>query len=131
MGISCGVDIVEIDRIRKATEKNRFIERIYTAGEAEYCNSRSAGKHESFAVRYAAKEAVIKALGVGKPTGITWQDIETIHKSSGKPVVLLHNHAMRCLKWKGGGANAVYVSIAHDGGKAIAFVVMERVEETK
>jgi len=130
--IGIGVDIVEISRVKSILEKHgeRFIARVFTEAEKQYSMS-GAKAAERFAGRFAVKEAVIKALGVGKPTGITWHDIETINRSSGKPVVLLHNHAMRCLKWKGGGANATYVSIGHDGGKAIAFVVMERVEETK
>ena len=109
----------------------RFLLRVFTKAEKEYAMS-GANSAEKLAGRFAVKEAMIKALGAGKSAGITWQDIETVPNSSGKPVVRLRNQAIRYLKWKGGSANAVHVSIAHDGGKAIAFAVVEQgVEENK
>ena len=130
--IGIGVDIVEISRMKSILEQHgeRFISRVFTENEKEYSMS-TANAAERFAGRFAAKEAVIKALGVGKNTGITWHDIETVRVASGKPSVRLRNHALLYLKQKGGSGNAIHLSIAHDGGKAIAFVVMERAEEKK
>ncbi|MCL2164163.1 MAG: 4'-phosphopantetheinyl transferase superfamily protein [Oscillospiraceae bacterium] len=65
MGISCGIDIVEIVRIKKALERARFVDRVYTQSEAEYCISKKSGRYQSFAARFAAKEATLKALGAG------------------------------------------------------------------
>jgi len=132
--IGIGVDIVEISRIRSILEKHgeRFLSRVFTEAEKEYAMS-GAKAAERLAGRFAVKEAVIKALGLGTSSGITLRDIETIPGpgSSGKPIIRLHNQAIRCLKWKGGSARSVHVSIAHDGGKAIAFVVLEQMEEKK
>ncbi|MCL1926799.1 MAG: holo-ACP synthase [Syntrophorhabdaceae bacterium] len=130
--IGIGVDIVEISRIKSILKQHgeHFISRVFTENEKKYSMS-AANSAERFAGRFAVKEAVIKALGIGVNTGITWHDIETIRGASGKPSVRLRNQALRFLKQKGGGGNAIHVSIAHDGGKAIAFVVMERAEEKK
>ena len=77
MIIGIGVDIVEIERFRNAMErlKDRFIRRIFTPGEQQYCNGhREPAQH--FAVRFAAKEALFKALGTGWAKGVTWLDAE-------------------------------------------------------
>jgi len=130
--IGIGVDIVEIPRIKSILEKHgeRFLSRVFTEAEKEYAMS-GAKAAERLAGRFAVKEAMIKALGLGTSSGITLRDIETIPGPSGKPVIRLHNQVIRCLKWKGGSARSVHVSIAHDGGKAIAFVVLEQMEEKK
>ena len=70
MGITCGVDIVEVERIKKAMGNKRFANRIFTVGEIAYCQSKKAGKNESYAVRFAAKEAVMKAFGTGMYIGM-------------------------------------------------------------
>jgi len=78
-----GIDIIEIDRIAKAIEKKGFIERIFTRNERP-----KAAKPTFYAGRFAAKEAVVKALGTGF-RGITWQDIEVLSDSLGKPYITL------------------------------------------
>ena len=85
-----GVDIVEIPRIKQAMERHgdRFIKRIYTEREIAYCRGRPA----QFARRFAAKEAVMKALGTGT-RGIRWRDIEIVRSNGVAPIVLLHGTA--------------------------------------
>jgi len=128
--IGIGVDIVEVSRVKSIIEQHgeRFISRVFTEAEKKYSLS-CANSAERFAARFAVKEAVLKALGVGKTSGIMWHDIETVLESSGKPTLRLHDQAMRYLKSKGGSSRSVHISISHDGGKAIAFVVIERMEE--
>ena len=124
MGINCGVDIIEIDRIKKALEKERFIERVYTNYEAVYCNSKAAGKYESFAVRFAAKEAVLKALGTGIwRDGISFTDIEVSNDSSGKPEIRLYGQAEA--KFQQLGATSISISLSHSRNYAVAMVVVE------
>ena len=85
-----GVDLIEIARIRAVLERrgSRFLNRIYTQRERDYCGGRVA----ELAVRFAAKEAVMKALGTGM-RGIAWREIEILANARGKPVVLLHGRA--------------------------------------
>jgi holo-[acyl-carrier protein] synthase len=120
-----GVDIVDIARIQGLLDRygERFLRRVYTDAETAYA-MKGANKAERLAGRFAVKEAVMKALGTGKSLGILWGDVETLRGRSGKPEVHLHGQAMRLAKLRGGGA--VHVSITHDGGKAVAFVILEK-----
>jgi len=120
-----GVDIVEIARIQAMLDRygDRFLRRVFTVAESAYAMS-GANKAERLAGRFAVKEAVMKALGTGKSLGILWGDVETVRGRSGKPEVRLHGQAMKLAKSRGGGA--VHVSITHDGGKAVAFVILEK-----
>ncbi len=120
-----GVDIVDIARIQAMLDKygDRFLRRVYTEAETAYAMS-GANKAERLAGRFAVKEAVLKALGTGKSLGILWRDIETLRGRSGKPEVRLHGQAVKWAKSRGGGA--LHVSITHDGGKAMAFVILEK-----
>jgi holo-[acyl-carrier protein] synthase len=116
-----GVDLIEIGRIRHAIERHgvHFLRRVYTPGELTACG----GRTESLAARFAAKEAVAKALGTGIwRNGITWTDIETTRdENSGAPVLTLHHAAARqstqlgLAQWS--------LSLSHDRTHAIAFVV--------
>jgi len=128
--LGIGVDIVEISRVKNLLERygDRFLSRVFTQAESRY-SLESANPAERLAGRFAVKEAVLKALGTGKSQGILWQDIETVRGPMGKPVVHLHGQAVRWMKWRGGGA--LHVSIAHDGGKAIGFVILEKAGGTK
>jgi len=85
-----GNDIIEISRIEKAIQRygQRFLDRIFTAKEQSYClRHHQSGQH--FAGRFAAKEAIVKALGIGFREGITWLDIEILNDTYGKPTVFL------------------------------------------
>jgi len=119
-----GVDIVDILRIQALLERygGRFLDRVYTEAEVAYA-MRGANRAERLAGRFAAKEATLKALGTGKSQGILWRDIETVRGAFGKPEVRLHGQAAKWAKRRHGGT--VHVTITHDGGKAVAFVILE------
>jgi holo-[acyl-carrier protein] synthase len=122
--VGIGVDVVDIARVQKLLDRYgaRFLKRVFTEAEASYAME-SAVPAERLAGRFAVKEAVLKAFGTGKSQGILWRDVETVRGPRGKPVVHLHGQAVRWAKWKGGGT--IHVSIAHDAGKAMGFVILE------
>jgi holo-[acyl-carrier protein] synthase len=118
-----GVDLVELDRIRAALERHgeRFLDRILTAGERAYCyRRRDPVPH--VAARFAAKEAVVKALGTGFAQGIRWVDVEVERDEVGPPRIVLHGAAQQIA----GEAARVHLSLTHDKGAAIAVAVLER-----
>lgn len=88
--LGIGTDIIEIQRIEEAIERHgeRFLDRIFTKKERAYCES-YAYKISHYAGRFAAKEAIVKALGTGFQFEMTWQDIEIINNALGKPEVVL------------------------------------------
>ena len=112
MAVSCGVDIVRIDRVAEALKNPRFIFRTYTEEEADYCKSRGRLAEESFAGRFAAKEAVSKALGTGLANGVFLTDIEILSGGAAE-------------RYKNMGGKSMDISISHDGVSAIAFAVLE------
>ena len=84
MYITCGNDIIEISRIKKAIERTEsFKTKIFTSKEIEYCESRGVSKYEHYAVRFAAKEAIYKALNIE----LNWHDVEIINNKNGKPEI--------------------------------------------
>ena len=102
----------------------RFAERVFTAAEKSYCESRGAAAAQHYAARFAAKEAALKALQTGWSAGITWQDVEVAAKDSGAPVVLFHGRAKEL--YEASGATAAHISIAHTSEHAIAEVILEK-----
>ena len=124
--LSTGVDLVRIERIERALSRfgQRFLDRVFTPDEVRYSRNRAS----ELAVRFAAKEAVSKALGVGmrvlSPTGIGWLDVETLNERGGKPFVILHNLAKKLADEQG--LDEWAISLSHDGGIAVAFVVASR-----
>ena len=125
MIVGIGVDIVDIARIQSLLDRyrERFLGRVYTEEETAYA-MRGANAAERLAGRFAVKEAVLKALGTGKTQGILWKDVETVRGRFGKPEVHLRGQAVKWANMRGSGA--VHVSITHDGGKAVAFVILEK-----
>jgi holo-[acyl-carrier protein] synthase len=119
--VRSGVDIIEIERIRQAALRHgeRFLGRVYTADELICCR----GRFESLAARFAAKEAVTKALGTGVwREGITWVDVEVLRDgATGAPVLHLHGAAARLARRLG--LNSWSLSLSHDRTRAVAFVV--------
>ena len=121
--LATGVDLVDIPRIERILSRygERFLARVYTPDEVR-C---SRGRPAELAARFAAKEAVSKALGVGvrvlSPAGIGWLEVETLNECSGKPYVRLHGRAAGLAEAQG--LTEWAVSLSHDGGLAIAFVV--------
>lgn len=96
MQIKCGTDIIEIERIKNDIEnlKEKFLNRIYTKKEIEYCESKGAQKYQSYAARFTAKEAIFKAISdnLENKYSIEWKDLEIINENNGKPKVKIHNH---------------------------------------
>ena len=105
MIIGTGIDIIEINRIKDAIVRQSFIERVFTVGEQEYCESRGVQRASSYAARFAGKEAVMKAFGTGLAGG-SLQDIEIFLDDKGCPHVRLSGHFAAL-------ANSMAVSIIH------------------
>ena len=115
-----GVDIIEISRIAHTVERwgGRFLRRIYTPGELDYCR----GRAPQLATRFAAKEAVMKALGTGR-RGVDWLDIEVVRRRGGRPTIHLQGRASRVAERMA--AREIALSLSHSQEYAVAFVVME------
>ena len=125
MIISIGIDIIEVSRVRETIERTpRFAERVFTAAERAYCESRGAVAAQHYAARFAAKEAALKALQTGWSGGISWQDVEVSAKDSGAPLILFHGRALELYEQTG--ATSAHISIAHTTEHAIAEVILER-----
>lgn len=116
-----GTDIIEIDRVENAVLKGgeKFLKRIFTTGEINYCSTRK-NPYPCYAARFAAKEAVLKALGTGL-TGCGWTDIEVYSLPGGAPGVRLTGRAAKLAGMQG--VTEVLLSISHDRGRALAFAV--------
>lgn len=123
--IGTGVDMVEIHRVELSIERfgERFLGRVFTARERAYCEDRRKGAAQSFALRFAAKEAFAKALGTGIRLGVNWKDIEVQSDSLGRPAIALHGGAATAAKKAG--IQRTHLSLSHDGPLAVAFVVVE------
>jgi holo-[acyl-carrier protein] synthase len=121
--ISCGVDIIEIDRIKRAVEEHEahFLHRIFCPSEIEYCNKRNVSRHQHYAARFAAKEALVKAFGVGMTEDIYWTDIEITKDHAGKPAIVLSERA-KLLADKLG-IVSISLSMSHCHQYAVANVV--------
>ncbi len=127
MQIYCGTDITEISRIRKAVGRNKdaFLSHTFTQKEIAYCESKKNedSMYESFAARFAAKEAAGKALGTGiMAKGISLTDIEVDRNGDGMPVLVLTGAAKKMADDLG--IVSMSVSLSHDAGLAIAYVTM-------
>lgn len=122
--VGIGVDIVEVGRVKDLLSRyrDRFLRRVFTEDEAGYAK-KGVREAERLAGRFAVKEAVMKAFGTGKSQGILWRDVETVRGAMGKPEVKLYGNAYKHMKRLNG--SRIHVSIAHDGGKAMAFVIIE------
>ncbi|MCA9261130.1 MAG: holo-ACP synthase, partial [Planctomycetales bacterium] len=104
-----------------------FIQRVYTEGEIAYCAEKKAAT-QHYAGRWAAKEAVLKALGTGWRRGISWRDVEVRHKPGGGPKIVLHGGALEMYDRLG--AHEMHISISHCRSHAVAYAVAEgRLEE--
>ncbi|HEY1647602.1 MAG TPA: holo-ACP synthase [Terracidiphilus sp.] len=124
MIVGSGIDLVEIGRIQHAVNRYgaRFLDRVYTRAEQNYCLSkRSSG--ESFAARFAAKEAAAKALGTGISRGVHWLEIEVVRERGGRPGVQFHGRAAEIAA--GLGMARAALSLTHTAALAMASVVLE------
>mgnify|MGYP000029762338 FL=1 len=121
MKITCGTDIIEIERVKESIENvgTKFIERVYTEKEIEYCESRKRQKYQHYAGRFAAKEAAFKAISkiLDDKYSVCWKDFETINDGQGRPSIILHNINTEKIE-------SIDVSISHCKEYAIANVVI-------
>lgn len=117
-----GIDLVSVARIRSMVEEHgeRFLGRVFTPHELE-CAGDGPRRDEHLAARFAAKEAVLKALGTGWAAGIGWTDVEVRREDSGRPGIVLSGHAARVAE--GQGLRHWAVSLSHTEGLAIASVI--------
>jgi holo-[acyl-carrier protein] synthase len=124
MIVGTGVDIAEVPRIRESIERfgDRFIRRIFTDGEIGYCE-RKASRFESYAARFAAKEAGMKALGTGWSRGVRWRDIEVVRAKGQRPTIQFHGEAA-AIAAKLGTKN-IALSLTHTSEQALAHVILE------
>lgn len=125
MIVGCGVDLCEVERIRKAVESAhgaRFVERVFTEREAAYARKKTS-PYERFAARFAAKEAGMKALGTGWRDGITWHDFEVTRLPSGRPTLTLHGRAAEIAATMR--VRNIALSLTHTADQAMAMVIFE------
>ena len=119
-----GIDLIAIARVRRVLERHpdRFLRRVYTPEEVAFCR----GRVPELAARFAAKEAVMKALGTGA-RGVAWREIEVLPDRRGKPLVYLYGRAQE--RAKRIGLDALDVSLSHERDYAVAAVVGIRTNE--
>lgn len=122
--IGTGIDIAEIGRFERFVKEDNqpLFRRLFTPAELEYCFARRlASQH--FALRFAAKEAFLKALGTGLRDGISWLDMEVRNDELGKPFLEVSGRAAEQFAAAGGGRS--HLSLSHDAGCAVAMVILE------
>ena len=118
MKISCGTDIIEIERVKDSIERigQKFLETIYTEKEITYCESKGAQKYQHYAARFSAKEAIFKAISSKLEKRYSWQDFEIINDEKGKPKVYLKTKIQEI--------EDIDISISHCKEYAVATVVV-------
>jgi len=125
MIVSIGVDIVEVYRIAETIKRTpRFVERVFTTREREYCDAKGAAAPQSYAGRFAAKEAFLKALKTGWRGKISWQDIEVLNDPQGAPLLMVTGEARSIMERLG--PVSIHLSVAHSSEHAIAEVIIAK-----
>jgi holo-[acyl-carrier protein] synthase len=120
-----GIDLVKVIRVKEALERwgERFHNRVFTPGEVRYCMQKK-NPSPNFAARFAAKEAFVKALGIGIRRGVHWKDVEVQRGPLGRPVLKLNGRAVEiCQKER---IEGLFLSLTHDGDYSGAMVVLEK-----
>ena len=125
MIVSTGIDIVEVYRIAETLARTpRFMERVFTDAERAYCDEKGVAAAQSYAGRFAAKEAFLKALQTGWRGKITWQDIEILTDADGVPTLHVTGEASNL--FASSGAKRAHLSISHTSEHAVAQVIFEK-----
>lgn len=123
MILGLGTDIVAVHRIDRVIKDNpRFIEKVFSLNERQY-SSQKASPAQSYAARFAAKEAFMKALGTGWDEGISWAEIEVINDAKGKPSLKLSGATQALAQSRG--TERIHLSLSHEKDYAIATVILE------
>jgi holo-[acyl-carrier protein] synthase len=122
MIIGIGTDIIQTARIAKGLESNGFMEKVFSRLEISYCEKK-ANKMESFAARFAAKEAFFKALGTGWRGGMAFNEVEVVNDELGKPTIQLLGETFNIVKKRE--IRSIHVSLSHVKEMAVATVILE------
>jgi holo-[acyl-carrier protein] synthase len=124
MVLGLGTDLIEISRVQASMDRfgERFLKRVFTAGEVAYC-MRKKQAAESFAARFAAKEAGAKALGTGISRGVSWKEIEVSREMGQRPMLRFSGRALELAEELG--VRRVQLSLTHSRDVAMAMVVVE------
>lgn len=119
-----GTDIVETSRIQSAIEKygKRFLDRIYTKLEQEYCDSFNDTKFVHYAARFAAKESFSKAIGTGITNGFKLNEVSVRNESNGKPIIVLEGELLK--KY---GHLKCHISLSHTDNNSLAYILLEEI----
>ena len=125
MVLGLGTDLIEIERVQQSIDRfgERFMQRLFTPGEIAYCLRKKKRAAESFAARFAAKEAGAKALGTGISRGISWKEIEVRREAGERPTLHLSGRAAE--RAAAMGVRRVQLSLTHSHALAMAVVVVE------
>ncbi len=125
MVLGTGTDLVEIARIEQSIDRygERFLRRVFTPGEIAYCERKRKTSGESYAARFAAKEAGAKALGTGIAHGVYWREIEVRREPGARPT--LHFSGRAAARAERMGVRQVHLSLSHGRESAIAVVLIE------
>ena len=128
MAVFCGTDIISVARIKNSITElgETFIKRIYTDEEINYCESKRMCKFQSYAARFAAKEAMYKAISPENADYVSWHDLEVVKKKNGKPVAKLTGRLREEAEKKGISDEDIDISLSHDDSYAIATVVIKK-----
>jgi holo-[acyl-carrier protein] synthase len=123
--VGLGMDLAQIERLREVLERRgeRAYARLFTEQERAYCERRPLTKFNSYAGRFAVKEAVMKLLGTGWTRGVRWIDIEVVRERGSAPTVVLHGATARIAQARG--IVRIHITITHDAGIAAAVAVGE------
>ena len=122
MILGLGTDLTEVHRIAKGVENPAFLAKVFSPREVSYCQSR-ANSAESFAARFAAKEAFFKALGTGWRGGMAFHEVEVVNDELGCPSLNLLGHTAEYVKDRG--IKKIHVSLSHVKETAVATVILE------
>lgn len=125
--VGTGIDVIEVERVRQALERTatgaRFRARVFTAGEVAYCESRGRSRYQSYAARFAAKEATMKALGTGWNRHVGWHEIEVARERGRPPRLILSGKAAEFASRHN--VRRLHLSLTHSASQALAYVIAE------
>src|SRR5271169_5332341 len=125
--IGTGIDVIEVARIERALTDpvtgERFRNRVFTPGEITYCESRGRGRYQSYAARFAAKEATMKAMGTGWNRNVGWSEIEVVRERGKAPTIALHGKSAAFAGRKN--IARFHLSITHTAELAIVHAIAE------
>ena len=125
--IGTGIDVIEVERVERALTNPvtgaRFRKRVYTEGEIRYCESRGKARYQSYAARFAAKEAAMKAMGTGWNRNVGWSEIEVVRERGKAPTIALHGKSAEFARRKN--ILHFHLSLTHTASQAVAHAIAE------